>query len=210
MKPKKMFNGCLIALGIFVVIVFGLGFAFSGSESSTIEVIPSHKNQGSVQSDGTILVASKYTIRSGQNGIGVTLPKFSQKPYFVLHFKEPTQVFEVQELSEVDLKNEYRYALNGDWKEKDGKYTFYSGNRYIFRQCLVESNTNKESIDAQIRGDFPFHVVMENFGKDITEYITSIDLCINQDGKSETYTFYPNDGEVYKKILTGLLHLDIQ
>lgn len=210
MKPKNMFNGCLIALGIFVVIVFGLGFAFSGSESSTIEVIPSHKNQGSVQSDGTILVASKYTIRSGQNGIGVTLPKFSQKPYFVLHFKEPTQVFEVQELSEVDLKNEYRYALNGDWKEKDGKYTFYSGNRYIFRQCLVESNTNKESIDAQIRGGFPFHVVMENFGKYITDCITSIDLCINQDGKSETYTFYPNDGEVYKKILTGLLHFDIQ
>lgn len=210
MKPKNMFNGCLIALGIFVVIVFGLGFAFSGSESSTIEAIPSHKNQGSVQSDGTILVASKYTIHSGKNGIGVTLPKFSQKPYFVLHFKEPTQVFEVQELSEVDLKNEYRYALNGDWKEKDGKYTFYSGNRYIFRQCLVESTTNKESIDAQIRGGFPFHVVMENFGKDITEYITSIDLCVNQDSKNETYTFYPNDGEVYKKILTGLLHCNIR
>lgn len=62
------------------------GFAFSISESSTIAVIPSHKNQGSVQSDGTILVSSKYTIHSGQKGIEVTLPKFSQKPYFVLHF----------------------------------------------------------------------------------------------------------------------------
>lgn len=210
MTPKKLFNGCLITLGIFVVIVFGLGFAFSGSESSTAEEIPSHKNQGSVQFDGTILVAGKYTIRSGQNGIGVTLPKFSQQPYFVLHFKEPTQVFEVQELSEVDLNNEYRYAIDGDWKKDAGKYTFYSGNRYIFRQCLVESTTDKESIDAQIRGGFPFHVVMENFGKDITEYITCIDLCVNQDGKNETYTFYPNDGEVYKKILTGLLHYDIQ
>ena len=210
MNPKKLFNGCLIALGIFVVIVFGLGFAFSGSESSTAEEITSHKNQGSVQPDGAILVAGKYTIRSGQNGIGVTLPEFSQQPYFVLHFKEPTQVFEVQELSGADLNNEYRYALNGDRKENGGKYTFYSGNRYILRQCLVESTTNKESIDAQIRGGFPFHVVMENFGKDITEYITSIDLCVNQDSKNETYTFYPNDGDVYKKILTGLLHCDIQ
>lgn len=210
MTPKKLFNGCLITLGIFVVIVFGLGFAFSGSESSTAEEIPSHKNKGSVQSDGTILVAGKYTIRSGQNGIGVTLPEFSQQPYFVLHFKEPTQVFEVQELSEVDLNNEYRYAIDGDWKKDAGKYTFYSGNRYIFRQCLVESITNKELIEAQIHGGFPFHVVMENFGKDITEYITSIDLCVNQDGKNETYTFYTNDGEVYKKILTGLLHFDIQ
>ena len=197
-------------MGIFVVIVFGLGFAFSGSESSTAEEITSHKNQGSVQPDGTILVAGKYTIRSGQNGIVVTLPEFSQQPFFVLHFKEPTQVFEVQELSGADLSNEYRYALDGDWKKDDGKYTFYSGNRYIFRQCLVESTTNKESIDAQIRCGFPFHVVMENFGKDITEYITCIDLCVNQDGKNETYTFYPNDGEVYKKILTGLLHFDIQ
>lgn len=210
MTPKKLFNGCLIAVGIFVAIVFGLGFVFSSSESTTAEEIPAHKSQCSVQSDGTILVADKYSIRSGQNGIGVTLPKFSQQPYFILHFKEPTQVFEAQELNGAELNNEYRYALTGDWKESKGKYTFYSSNRYILRHCLVESVTDKQAIEAQIREGYPFHTIMENFGKDITEYITSIDLCINQDGKNETYTFYPNDGETYKKILIGLLHCDIQ
>lgn len=209
MTPKKLFNGCLMTLGIFVIIVFGLGFVFSDSESATSDIAPTHKIQGFVQSDGTILVANKYIIRSVQNGISITLPKFSQQPYFVLHFKEPTQVFEVQELNGAELSKEYRYALTGDWKKENGKYIFYSGNRYLFRQCLVESVTNNKAIDAQIRGGYPFHVVMENFGKDIIECITSIDLCINQDGKDETYTFYPNDKEVYKKILSGLLHRDI-
>ena len=37
MTSGKLFNGCLIVLGIFVAIVFGLGYAFSGSESSTTE-----------------------------------------------------------------------------------------------------------------------------------------------------------------------------
>lgn len=37
MTSGKLFNGCLIVLGIFVAIVFGLGYAFSSSESSTTE-----------------------------------------------------------------------------------------------------------------------------------------------------------------------------
>lgn len=98
MTSGKLFNGCLIVLGIFVAIVFGLGYVFSGSESSTTEKTPSHECQGSVQKDGTIIFANKYTTRS-------------------------------------------------------------------------------------------FHIFK---GTD----------------KNETYTFYPNDGDVYNKILSGLLHLD--
>lgn len=209
MTPKKLFKGCLITLGIFVVIVFGLGIAFSSSDSTSVEEVPTHQCPGVVQSDETILVAGKYTLRTGPNGIGVTLPKFSQPPYFILHFKEPTQVFETQELKGADLSSEYRYALDGDWKEENGKYTFWSGSHFIFRHCLVESVTNIEAIDAQIRGGYPFHIIMENFGRDIVDYITSIDICINQEGKEEIFTFYPNDGQAYKKNLIGLLHQNV-
>lgn len=210
MTPKKLFNGCLITLGIFVIVVIGLGIAFSVCEPTTTDEIPTHKCLGVVQSDGTILVENKYILRSGQNGISVTLPKFSQQPYFVLHFKEPIQVFETQELTGAELNEEYRYALDGDWEKNKGKYTFHSGNRFISHLCLVESVTDQKAIDAQIRGGYPFHTIMENFGRDISEYITCIDLCIVQDGINKTYTFYPNDGEIYKIILIGLLHRSVE
>ncbi len=209
MTPKKLFNGCLLALGIFIAILV-LGYAFSSNETTTTEEIPAHQCQGIVQADGSILVSNKYSVYAGPNGIGVTLPKLSQQPYFVLHFKEPVQVFESQELNGADLRGEYRYALTGNYKEEKGKFTYFSGNDFIYYQCLVESVTDKDAIDAQINGGYPFHTIMENFGRDITEYITSIDLCVNLDGKNESCKFYPNDGEVYNKMLSGLLHRDIQ
>lgn len=211
MTPKKLFNGCLISLGIFVVFVFAMGFLFSSDDTTaSVEETPKHECPATIQKDGSLLIADKYTVYAGPNKIGVILPIMSQPPYFVLHFKEPTQVFETQELNGADLNTEYRYALVGDMKEENGKYIYYSGNRFISRQCLVESITNKEAIDGQIRGGYPFHIVMGNFAKDITEYIKCINLCINQNGKNETYTFYPNDGEPYNKILSGLIHQDIK
>lgn len=211
MKPKKFLKGCLIAVIAFFAFIFVLGAIFSSTDNATSpKVEAQHKSAGVVQNDGSILVDSLYVIYAGQNGIGVTMPKIVQPPYFVLNFKEPTQVFEEQSLESADLEKSFSYALSGDMEDDKEKYTYWSPSHHILRTCLVESITSKEAIYTQIQGGYPFDVVMTNFGKDITEYIESIDLHLNLGGKDKVYTFYPSDGEIYNKIVSGLLHEDIQ
>nr|DAO00064.1 MAG TPA: hypothetical protein [Caudoviricetes sp.] len=211
MKPKKFLKGCLIAVIAFFAFIFVLGAIFSSTDNATSpKVEAQHKSVGVIQNDGSILVDSLYVIYAGPNGIGVTMPKIVQPPYFVLNFKEPTQVFEEQSLESADLEKSFSYALSGNMEEDKGKYTYWSPSHHILRTCLVESITSKDAIYAQIQGDYPFSVVMTNFGRDITEYIESIDLHLNLDGKDKAYTFYPSDGETYNKIVSGLLHEDIQ
>ena len=86
MTSGKLFNCCLIVLGIFVAIVFGLGYAFSGSESSTTEKTPSHECQGSVQKDGTIIVANKYTTLSFQFHKGTIRTKLTHFTQMMARF----------------------------------------------------------------------------------------------------------------------------
>lgn len=211
MKPKKFLKGCLIAVVAFFAFIFVLGAILSTTDNtSSTEVEAQHKSVGVIQNDGSILVDSLYVVYAGSNGIGVTMPKMVQQPYFVLNFKEPTQVFEEESLESADLEKNYTYALSGDRKKEKGKYTYWSPNHHILRTCLVESVTSKDAIYAQIQGGYPFNVVMTNFGKDITEYIESIDLHLNLDSKDKVYTFYPSDGETYNKIVSGLIHEDIQ
>ena len=209
MKPKKVFKGCLITVIAFFVFIFAVDVFTTNSDTSS-ENVPTHEVCGIVQKDGSILVDSLYLIYSGPNGMSVTMPKMTQPPYFMLNFKEPTQVFEEQTLSGADLNKSYGYALNGDMKEENGHFTYYSPDNHILRACLVESVTSKEHIYAEIRGGYPFNIVMTNFGKDIANYIESIDLHLNIDGEDKVYTFYPSDGVTYNKILSGLLHEDIQ
>lgn len=211
MKPKKLFKGCLIAIVAFIVLIFAIGLCFGGDVDSNSEQTPKHECVGIIQKDGSILIDNQYLVYAGPNGMNVTLPKFTQTPYFVLNFKEPTQVFEDAELSVANLDKTYTFGLTGDWKEEKGKYTYYSSpNKRILRTCLVESVTSKDAIYAQIKGGYPFNIVMTNFGKDILEYIESVDLHLNIDGEDKVYTFYPSDGETYNKIMSGLLHEDIQ
>lgn len=211
MKPKKFLKGCLIAVIAFFAFIFVLGAIFSSTDNATSpKVEAQHKSVGVIQNDGSILIDSLYVVYAGPNGIGVTMPKIVQPPYFVLNFKEPTQVFEEQSLESADLEKSFSYALSGNMEEDKGKYTYWSPSHHILRTCLVESITSKDAIYAQIQGDYPFSVVMTNFGRDITEYIESIDLHLNLDGKDKAYTFYPSDGETYNKIVSGLLHEDIQ
>lgn len=211
MKPKKFLKGCLIAVIAFFAFIFVLDAIFSSTDNATSpKVEAQHKSVGVIQNDGSILIDSLYVVYAGPNGIGVTMPKIVQPPYFVLNFKEPTQVFEEQSLESADLEKSFSYALSGNMEEDKGKYTYWSTSHHILRTCLVESITSKDAIYAQIQGDYPFSVVMTNFGRDITEYIESIDLHLNLDGKDKAYTFYPSDGETYNKIVSGLLHEDIQ
>lgn len=211
MKPKKFLKGCLVAVVAFFAFIFVLGAIFSTADNtSSTEVETQHKCVGVIQNDGSILIDSLYVVYAGPNGIGVTMPKMVQTPYFVLNFKEPTQVFEEQSLECADLEKNFGYALSGDMEEDKGKFTYWSPSHHILRTCLVESVTSKDAIYAQILGGYPFNVIMTNFGKDITEYIESIDLHLNLDSKDKVYTFYPSDGETYNKIISGLIHEDIQ
>lgn len=211
MKPKKFLKGCLVAMIAFFAFIFVLGAIFSNTDNTTSpEVEAQHESVGVVQNDGSILIDSLYVVYAGPNGIGITIPKMVQPPYFVLNFKEPTQVFEEQSLEYADLKKNFTYALSGDIEDDEGKFTYWSPNHHILRTCLVESVTSKDAVYAQIQGGYPFNVVMTNFGRDITEYIESIDLHLNPDGKDKVYTFYPSDGETFNKVVSGLLHEDIQ
>lgn len=211
MKPKKFLKGCLIAVVAFFAFIFVLGAIFSSIDNTTSpEVEAQHESVGVIQNDGSILIDSLYVVYAGPNGIGVTMSKMVQPPYFVLNFKEPTQVFEEESLKSADLEKNYTYALSGDTEEDKGKFTYWSPSHHILRTCLVESITSKEAIYAQIQGGYPFDVVMTNFGKDIIEYIKGIDLHLNLGGKDKVYTFYPSDGETYNKIISGLIHEDIQ
>lgn len=209
MKTKKLFKGCLVAVVVFIGLVFGLA-ALAPDTDTTTDDSPKHESVGTIQKDGSILLDSTYQVYAGPNGMSVTMPKMTQPPYFTLKFKEPTQVFEEQKLTGADLNKSYSYALSGDTKEENGKCIYYSPDHHIWRTCLVESVTPKEDIMAQINGGYPFNVVMTNFGKDILEYIESVDLHLNIDGNDKVYTFYPSDGETYNKIMSGLLHEDIQ
>lgn len=160
-----------------------------------------------LQTDGTILVNSKYKMTADEHGLSVTLPKFDSAPYFILRFTDKTAVFTEPTLVGVKYYDEYPCYNLSDYKETKDGVKFFTKEQELLSVCLPEKNLDKKLLMAYIESEVPFEQVQKEIDfTSLDMHTFVIFLVIHQNGKEERYSIYHSKSGIFDRIMSGMLH----
>lgn len=161
-----------------------------------------------LQKDGTFLVGGKYTLKADENGLSLTVPELSAAPYFELRFIKPTAVFSQPTLEGIKYYKEYPcYNLSEYKDEKDGKVTFFTKKQDLLPICVTEENLPQKIAYAYVLSEVSFEQIQKEIEFDsLYGKVFTITLIVNQGGKEEFFGCYSSDKDIYKHIMSGMLH----
>lgn len=180
----------------------------AAADSDTLELEQENNEQFEKQDDGTFLVCRKYTLRADENGIFLTVPKLASPPYFVIRFFYPTAVFSKPTLEGIKYYEEYPcYSLSDYKKEKDGSVTYFTKTKELLPICVTEENLPKNTASAYILSEVPFNQVQREIEfENLYNKVWMITLIANQEENEISYGCYSSDGEIFNRIMSGMLH----
>ena len=180
----------------------------AAADSDTLGLEQENNEQFEKQADGTFLVCKKYTLKADENGIFLTVPKLASPPHFVIRFFNPTAVFSKPTLEGIKYYEEYPcYSLSDYKKEKDGSVTYFTKTKELLPICVTEENLPKNTASAYILSEVPFNQVQREIEfENLYNKVWMITLIANQEENEISYGCYSSDGEIFNRIMSGMLH----